>query len=54
MALTVGNRVGHYRTGERVSVVLERPLLMQADGDVAWEAKEFHFKVLPGALRIIS
>jgi diacylglycerol kinase family enzyme len=38
--------------GERVSVALQRPLLMQADGDVAWGAKEFHFKVLPGDLRI--
>jgi diacylglycerol kinase (ATP) len=51
-SFTVGNRVGFYRTGERVSVVLERPLMMQTDGDVAWEAKEFHFKVLPGALRM--
>jgi diacylglycerol kinase (ATP) len=54
MSLTVGNRVGFYRTGESVSVVLEKPLLMQTDGDVAWEAKEFHFKVLPGALKIVS
>jgi diacylglycerol kinase family enzyme len=51
-SLTVGNCVGLYRTGEQVSVVLERPLPMQSDGDVAWEAKEFHFKVLPGALRM--
>ena len=51
-SLTVGNRVGLYRTGDRVSVVLERPLPMQTDGDVAWEAKEFHFRVLPGALRM--
>jgi diacylglycerol kinase family enzyme len=51
-SLTTGNRVGFYQTGERVSVVLERPLLMQTDGDVAWEAKDFHFKVLPGALRM--
>ena len=48
-ALTSGNRAGFYQTGERVSVALERPLLMQTDGDVAWEAKEFHFKVLPGS-----
>jgi diacylglycerol kinase (ATP) len=53
-SLTVGNRTGFSRTGERVSVVLERPLLMQADGDVAWEAKEFRFNVIPRALRIIS
>ena len=51
-SLTVGNRVGFYRTGERVSVVLERPLVMQADGDVAWEAKEFRFTALQKALRI--
>jgi len=51
-SLTVGNRVGLYRTGDRVSVTLEKPLMMQADGDVAWEAKEFHFRVLPGALRM--
>ena len=53
-ALTIGNRAGFYQTGQRVSVALERPLLMQADGEVAWEAKEFRFKILPGALRIIS
>ena len=53
-SLTVGNRAGFYQTGERLSVVLERPLLMQTDGDVAWEAANFHFKVLPRALRIIS
>jgi diacylglycerol kinase (ATP) len=53
MSLTVGNRLGLYQTGEHVSVALRKPLLMQADGDVAWEAKEFHFKVLPGALKII-
>jgi diacylglycerol kinase family enzyme len=51
-SFTVGNRAGFYRTGEQVSVVLGRPLLMQADGDVAWEAKEFRFTVLPKALRI--
>jgi diacylglycerol kinase family enzyme len=51
-SLTVGNRVGLYQTSEQVSVVLERPLPMQTDGDVAWEAKEFHFRVLPGALRM--
>jgi len=51
-SLTVGNRAGFYRTGDRVSVTLEKPLMMQADGDVAWKAKEFHFRVLPGALRM--
>jgi len=51
-SLTVGNRAGSYLTAEQISVELERPLFMQADGDVAWEAKGFHFRVLPGALRI--
>jgi diacylglycerol kinase family enzyme len=51
-SLTVGNRAGSYQTGQRVSIALDRPFSMQADGDVAWEAKEFHFKVLPGALRM--
>ena len=51
-SLTLGNRAGLYRSGERVSVALERPLLMQADGDVAWGAKEFHFKILPSVLRL--
>ena len=52
-SLTVGNRAGFYQTGERVSVVLERPLPMQADGDVAWEATEFHFRILQKALRMV-
>jgi undecaprenyl-diphosphatase len=51
-SLTVGNRAGVYRTAAQISITLDRPLLMQADGDLAWEAKEFHFKVLPKALRM--
>jgi diacylglycerol kinase family enzyme len=51
-SLTVGNRAGSYLTGERVSVALERPLPMQADGDVAWTAKEFQFRVMAGALKM--
>jgi diacylglycerol kinase family enzyme len=51
-SLTLGNRAGLYQTAERVSVALEAPGIMQADGDVAWEAKEFHFKILPGALKM--
>lgn len=53
-SLTVGNRAGSYQTAEQVSVELEKPLLMQADGDLAWKAKTFHFRVLPKALKIIS
>jgi diacylglycerol kinase family enzyme len=51
-SLTVGNRAGSYLMGERVSVALERPLPMQADGDVAWTAKEFQFRVMAGALKM--
>ncbi len=51
-SLTVGNRAGIYRAAEQASVILEAPLLMQADGDVAWAAKGFQFKVLPGALKL--
>lgn len=51
-SLTVGNRAGLYETAEEVAVVLEAPSFLQADGDVAWSAKEFHFRVAPGALRI--
>jgi len=50
--LTIGNRAGSYQTAEQVSVALDAPLIMQADGDVAWEAKDFHFRVLPRALRM--
>lgn len=52
-SLTVGNRAGLYQTAEQVSVELEKPLFMQADGDLAWKAKTFHFRVLPKALKII-
>jgi diacylglycerol kinase family enzyme len=51
-SLTIGNRMGFYRAAERVCVTLEKPLIMQADGDLAWGAKEFHFKVLPRGLRL--
>ena len=51
-ALAGGNRVGQYCTGRRVSVELERPLVLQVDGNEAWEADAFKFTVLPKALKI--
>ena len=51
-AFTMGNRFGIYRPCRQVEVRLERPMALQIDGDSAWEASAFCFKVLPGALRI--
>ena len=47
-----GNRIGHYRTSRQLTVDLERPLILQVDGNDAWEADTFKFKVLPNALKI--
>jgi diacylglycerol kinase family enzyme len=51
-AFTVGNLVGQYRTGIQVRVKSRRPLLLQTDGDLAWEADSFSFTLLPKALKI--
>ena len=51
-AFTIGNRVGRYHTARRVAVQLDRPLVVQIDGDAAWESGAFSFKLLPKALRI--
>ncbi|MBW1668749.1 MAG: hypothetical protein JRI79_13260 [Deltaproteobacteria bacterium] len=51
-AFTIGNRVGLYQSGKQVRVKLDRPMLLQLDGNLAWEAKDFSFCVLPSALRI--
>ena len=51
-ALAGGNWVGQYCTGRRVSVELEWPLVLQIDGNEAWEADAFTFTVLPKALKI--
>ena len=51
-AFTIGNRVGEYRTCRQVFVELDRPLSMQIDGNDAWDADAFTFKVLPNALKI--
>jgi diacylglycerol kinase family enzyme len=51
-SLTTGNRVGKYRTGREMAVKLERPVMLQVDGNMGWESDVFNFRVLPKALRI--
>jgi diacylglycerol kinase (ATP) len=51
-AFTIGNRSGHYRRSEKVELRLQSPLLLQTDGNRAWEADCFSFKILPKALKI--
>ena len=51
-AFIIGNRTGEYRTGGELSVNLDRPLVLQTDGDEGWEAETFSFTILPKALKI--
>jgi len=51
-SFTIGNKCGKYITGRHVDLKLERPLTLQIDGDRAWDADNFTFTVLPGALRV--
>ena len=51
-SLTIGNPVGHYRTGRQLAVKLEHPLVLQVDGNMGWESDVFSFSVLPKALKI--
>ncbi len=51
-AFTIGNRIGEYRTGRKVTVQLDRPLVAHMDGNGAWESDAFSFRLLAGALRI--
>jgi diacylglycerol kinase family enzyme len=51
-AFSIGNRVGRYTTGRELQVHLDRPMALQIDGSLAWEADTFRFRVLPRALRI--
>jgi len=51
-AFFAANRVGRYRTARNLTVTLDRPLLLQMDGNLAWESDTFSFRVLPGALKI--
>jgi diacylglycerol kinase (ATP) len=51
-AFTIGNKIGRYCTGQRLSVSLDRPLILQIDGNEGWEADRFQFSVLPNGLKI--
>jgi len=51
-AFTAGNPIGRYRTGKALKVLLDRPLMLQYDGNLGWEADSFFFRVLPGALKL--
>ena len=51
-SLTIGNRVGEYRTGKKLAVRLEHPLVLQVDGNLGWESNVFSFSLLPKALKI--
>ena len=51
-AFLIGNRIGQYCTGRQLSLELERPLMMQNDGNEGWEANAFSFTVLPKTLKI--
>lgn len=51
-AFTVGNPIGRYRTGKALTVHLDRPSMLQSDGNLGWEADSFSFRVLPGALKL--
>jgi diacylglycerol kinase (ATP) len=51
-ALTIGNRIGTFLEGRKVAIRLEKPLALQTDGNLAWDADRFAFEVLPKALKI--
>jgi diacylglycerol kinase (ATP) len=51
-AFLIGNRIGQYRRGQHLRVLVEKPLSLQVDGNFAWEASAFSFEVLKKALRI--
>jgi diacylglycerol kinase family enzyme len=51
-AFTVGNLFGTYRSGEKLTVALDHPLVLQIDGNEGWEADSYSFRILPQALRI--
>jgi len=51
-AFTIGNRIGKYCTGKKISVQLDHPLILQIDGNYAWKSDVFSFTVMPNALKI--
>ena len=51
-AFTIGNRIGKYCTGKKISVQLAHPIMLQIDGNYAWKSDVFSFSVMPNALKI--
>jgi diacylglycerol kinase family enzyme len=51
-AFTIGNHFGTFRTSTALEIRLDRPLVLQIDGDSGWEDYEFSFRVLRGVLRM--
>jgi len=51
-AFTIDNRIGRYHTGRKISVTLDRPLILQLNGNADRESSAFSFSVLPKALKI--
>jgi diacylglycerol kinase (ATP) len=51
-AFTIGNRSGHYKSGQKVELRLQSPLSLHIDGNRTWEADRFSFTILPKALKI--
>ena len=51
-AFTLGNLIGRHLTGNELTLTLDRPLILQCDGNEGWEADSFSFKILAKALKI--
>ena len=46
-------KVGQYRKAKKIRITTKDERHLQVDGDIYKKAKEFHFEVLPGALKLI-
>jgi diacylglycerol kinase family enzyme len=51
-SFTIGNKIGRHMSCRELTVKLQKPLLLQTDGNEAWVSDRFRFKVLPRALKI--
>ena len=49
---TVGNRVGDYFRGKKLTVALDESRIVQIDGELGWTSDRFVFGVLPGVLKL--
>ena len=51
-SFTIGNRVGKYRIVQSVNLSVDHSMILQLDGNDAWDGDAFQFKVLPKAFKI--